>query len=132
MKELEKVKLSIEFGKKKFITDWFIYDTGIFRESLDNSIRKPYFDNGEVALYDEEGNYVIKKDQSEYRQMNRLERREYVNLMHNSEQEGLKVNQIDYGYVISVHKFQGSEADNICVVDESYVFDKDGTDYKNR
>lgn len=132
MTELEKIRLSIEFGKKKFITDWFIYDTGIFRESLDNSIRKPYFENGESALYDDEGNYVIKKDRGEYRELSRTEKQEYVNLLMNTEDDGLRVNQIDYGYAISVHKFQGSEADNVCVIDESFVFDQDGTDYKNR
>ena len=132
MKELEKIKLSIEFGKKKFKTDWFIYDSGIFREALDNSIRNPYYDNGQLALCDEKGDFVIKKEFGDYKQLSRLEKREYINLMFNSEEEGIKINQIDFGYAISVHKFQGSEADNICVIDESYVFDKEDTDYKNR
>lgn len=132
MKELEKIKLKVEFGNKKFTTDWFIYDTGIFRESLDNSIRKPYYDAGELALSDDSGNYVIKKETSGYNQMTKIEKKDYINLIFNTEEIGLKINQIDYAYAISVHKFQGSEADNICVVDESFVFDKDGTDYKNR
>lgn len=132
MKEIDKIKLNIEFGKRKFITDWFIYDTGIFRESLNNKIRNPYFTNGEKALSDEDGNYVIQKDKSDYNQLSMSERKEYVNLMINAEDEMLKVNQLDYAYAISVHKFQGSEADNICVIDESYVFDREGTDNKNR
>jgi exodeoxyribonuclease V len=132
MKELEKVKMNIEFGKKKFITDWFIYDTGIFRESLDNTVRHSYFDNNTFALFDDRGNYVIKKELSKYDVMSKAEQVEYVNLMFNTEEEGLKVNQIDYAYAISVHKFQGSEADNVCVIDESYVFDRDETENKNR
>ena len=27
-----------------------VYDTGIFRESLDNSVRRPYFTNEEMAI----------------------------------------------------------------------------------
>ena len=61
MKEIDKIKLKINFGKKEHITDWFIYDTGIFREALDNSIRRPYFENDVLALVDEDGKYLIKK-----------------------------------------------------------------------
>ena len=132
MKELERVKLSIEFGKRKFITDWFIYDTGVFREALDNSIRNPYFDGSQLALCDSDGNYVIKKEKEAYNKLSKLEKSSYVNLMFNSIDEGVKINQIDYGYAISVHKFQGSEADNICVIDESYVFGREDVENRNR
>lgn len=133
MKELEKVKLTIEFGKKRYTTDWFIYDAGIFREALDNSVRSPYFTNDEVAMCDENGDYVIKKERSEFRQLTPLERKEYVRLMFNSvEEDGIKINQIDFGYAISVHKFQGSEADNICVIDESWAFGRDNPEFSKR
>jgi hypothetical protein len=61
-----------------------------------------------------------------------VERKEYINSLLNSDDYGIKINQIDFGYAISVHKFQGSEADNICVIDESFVFDREDTDFKNR
>lgn len=137
MTEIDKMKLKINFGKKEYITDWFIYDTGIFRESLDNSVRRPYFTNEEMAIVDDKGNYLIKKDMSEYGRLTQEEKREYVDIMYNASplgmmNQGMKINQVDFAYAISVHKFQGSEADNVCVIDESYVFDRDETENKNR
>ena len=136
MKEIDKIKLKINFGKKEHITDWFIYDTGIFREALDNSIRRPYFENDVLALVDEDGKYLIKKNVDEYSRMSHQEKMEYIDIMYNYSfdlmEQGIKINQLDFGYAISVHKFQGSEADNVCVIDESYVFDRDETENKNR
>jgi ATP-dependent exoDNAse (exonuclease V) alpha subunit len=89
-----------------------------------------------LALVDENGKYLIKKEISEYKKMSREEKMEYIDIMYNSTfdfmNQGIKINQLDFGYAISVHKFQGSEADNVCVIDESYVFDRDETENKNR
>jgi exodeoxyribonuclease V len=133
LKELEKMKLEIDFGKKTFITDWFVYDSGIFREALDNTSRNHYFINGETFIEDLEGRYTIKKEKVDYNQLTPFQKKAYIfSKFNNSTEEGYRINQVDFAYAISVHKFQGSEADDICVIDESFVFDKEDTDYKNR
>jgi len=133
MKQLDEMKLNISFGDKDFITNWFIYDTGIFRETLDNTIRFPFYMADERVLQDDEGNYVVKKIESDYEILSKEEKKDYINLMFNKESEyGLKINQIDYAYAISVHKFQGSEADNICVIDESWIFGREDPEYQLR
>jgi len=133
LKELEKMKLEINFGKENFTTDWLVYDSGIFREALDNAAREHYYTSGETFIEDKYGKFLIKKDKIDYNQMTPYQKKAYVKkLFNNTVEEGNRINQVDYAYAISVHKFQGSEADNVCVIDESYVFDKEDSNYKNR
>lgn len=131
--ELDKLKLKIEFGKKEYVTDWILYDTGIFRETLNNKVRFPYFDPDSAVMVDDKGNYVIKLESNEIWKLSEREKKEYVNILYNSADDDVKINQLDFAYAISVHKFQGSEADNVAVIDESWAFDRpENPDYKAR
>lgn len=124
MNQLDKLKLKINFGKKVYNTDWIVYDTGIFRESLNNMLRFTHFENDQLVHEDIDGNYFVKLDKNQFDKLPPEEQSRYVRAIYNSPSI-LNINHLDFAYAISVHKFQGSEADRVAVLDESYVFGRD-------
>lgn len=123
--ELDKLKAKFEIGGKEYISDWIVYDTGIFRESLNNAARMPYYSYDKTYIENDDGEIFVQMSSDELRESPVEVANEYYKKYKLSEGTENKINQIDFGYSISVHKFQGSEGDNVAVLDESFIFNRD-------
>jgi exodeoxyribonuclease-5 len=122
----EKINLGVVSFKADFleeITEDIIYDTGIFlndKWSYDMHQKAYFMANGEYKLK----KWLTKKGYNEDIEDFRKRVMEYI-LNERDALEDRQINRLEYGYVISTHKAQGSEWDKVVIIDESHVFGKD-------
>jgi exodeoxyribonuclease-5 len=105
------------------ITEDVIYDTGIFTKgewSYDMHQKAYFMANKTFKLK----KWLSKKNDKETLESFRDRVMEYIRDEKNSI-EDRQINRLEYGYVISTHKAQGSEWDKVVVLDESSVFGPD-------
>ena len=65
-------------------------------------MRFPYFDPDSSVMVDDKDNYVIKLESNEIWKLSEREKKEYVNILYNSTDDDVKINQLDFAYAISV------------------------------
>ena len=123
---MKKINLGVVSFKADFleeVTEDIIYDTGIFlndKWSYDMHQKAYFMANGEYKLK----KWLTKKGYEEDPEDFRKRVMEYIK----NERDALEdrqINRLEYGYVVSCHRFQGSEAGKIVVFDESHIFGKD-------
>jgi exodeoxyribonuclease-5 len=101
-------------------TENIIFDSGVF-------INDEYtFDMHQKALILPDNKfrlkrYFHKRDKNESQES--FNTRIYNLIRDSKESIGeAQINRVDYGYALTLHKFQGSEADKVVVFDESHIF----------
>jgi exodeoxyribonuclease V len=108
-------------------TEEIIFDSGIFLNdewTYDMHQRVFTMPNGKYEL----ARFGIRKNENESDDAFRSRRLEYILMERNAEEDD-QINKIEFGYALTVHKFQGSEADRILLFDESYLFGEDANKF---
>lgn len=99
------------------------------------TFRKPLFDNGEkctVSCLDWHGLALIKDDDTVtlFKKFDSHLFSEFVNSMQDSSTRELSKWYFSFGYACTVHKSQGSEFDNVYIVNDYPVYKRNTIDYK--
>lgn len=113
---LDKIKFKPDYINEE--SPWIVYDTGIFLDG------KPYYEPFKKFMVSKDGTLIdmIPPDRTDPDYFSKM--RDYV-LTKMYSRDTIRVNNFDFAWAITVHKFQGSQASSIVLFDESYAFKED-------